>query len=573
MSALKKITVLFMFLAVALFSCKEEVEIKNSLSVSPDTDMVFNASDNKDVTLTVTTDAERWSYTAPDWVIAKQSENTLVVNVSDNSGEERTGSISFNAGTADEVKINILQRKSGEDGGDEIEEGKIAASIKDESGKSDIRCSFNEITKGITLKLKLTLAEALQSDASVSVFIDKEYLNEYNFIHNTSYVIIPDNSLNVVEWPVTISAGSNEAELSIEIDGKDWTFATQYLLPLKVKVLSGDIDFLNKDSRVNYIISKSKYKEIKQMCVMEINDANPLNVLEYKLADGSYFFDAVVLFSGNMGWDADANAVRFNARTGQAVINKNIAALLNEWETYIKPIHDAGIKVYMGIMPHHTAAGITTLSQYGCKMFAQEMAQIIKDCQMDGVFLDEEYVKDDGHPMDPAWGGDLFHPTDGSYFAFQMSKQMDLVCDWPTEVVVYQYNLPELENWKTITDHEDPSFQMSPSEYAEIQVANYGGQGEPLEGQTLKNCTGASIELNRLGSISERYAREIKEAGYGWIMYFAFNPDKTHPLYTSDALNYFKEAARGCYDIELNNPTCYYKKYGEGVYDTKKYFY
>ena len=35
----------------------------------------------------------------------------------------------------------------------------------------------------------------------------------------------------------------------------------------------------------------------------------------------------------------------------------------------------------------------------------------------------------------------------------------------------------------------------------------------------------------------------------------------------------FKETARGCYDQELIEPTGYYKKIGQGVYDSNRYEY
>lgn len=572
MKLFKKIAGMFLFLTLGLASCKEEVEIKNSLSVSPDTALEFNATDNKSVTLTVTTDADKWTYSAPEWIKAEQSGNSLSVNVADNTGEARSGSITFSAGTADQVKINVLQHEPGDDGGDEEGEGeKIAGTIKDASGENDVKVTLDKATNSATVSLKLTVAEALKSDANVSVFIDEQYVDEYNYVNNASCVILPSNTLTATEWPITIAGGTSEAELSIEINGADLSHANKYLLPLKVKVISGDVAFANTESRVNYVINKVNPKEVKQMCIMEFNDANPLSVLEYKLEDGSYFFDALVLFSGNMGWDAGTQSVRFNARTNEPVINQNTDALVREWETYLKPIHDAGIKVYMGIMPHHTRAGIKTLSYDGCKWFAEEVAQIIKDCQMDGVFLDEEYVGSDGGAMSSEWASPVASAYgSGAYFAYQMKKQMALVCDWPTEVAVYTYSLGW--GWKTVVDHEDET-EHTVAEYADIMVADYGGKAYPVGDQTLKNCTGASLQLNYGNSISESSAKQVKEDGYGWIMYFAFNPDPNHRNYTSGATATFKNVARGCYGQELIEPTHYYKKIGEGKYDPNRYAY
>ena len=579
MKLFKKMAGMCMFLALGFASCSDDetVEIKNSLSVSPDAAIEFNATGNESVTLTVKTDADKWAYQAPEWITAEQSGETLVVNAKDNTGTEaRNGSIVFSAGTAEQVKINVLQHEPDTDnGGDgDVDEDKIEGSITDEGGLNEVKITFTKDMTNTTAKVKIALAEAPKADVNVNVIMDKEYLTEYNVANGTSYELLPDEALTATEWPVTIAAGSKDAEVSIAIDGTNLAPVGKFLLPLKAEVTAdSEVQFKKAESRVNYILNKVNPKEIKQMCIMEFNDANPLSVLEYKLADGSYFFDALVLFSGNMGWDAGSQSVRFNARTGEPVINTNTDALVREWQTYIKPIHDAGIKVYMGIMPHHTQAGITTLSYDGCKWFAEEMAEIIRDCQLDGVFLDEEYVGSDGGTMTAEWSTPRASKYgSGAYFAYQMKKQMAAVCSWPTDVAVYTWSLGG--NWKTVIDHEDQS-EHTVAEYADIMVANYGDVGRPDGNQTLKQCTGSSIELNRgYGSMTEDEARGIKAQGYGWMMWFAFNPDPNHNLYNGNkALPMFKETARGCYDQELIEPTGYYKKIGQGVYDPNRYEY
>lgn len=569
MKIFKRIAGMFMFLALGLASCSEDVEIKNSLSVSPDKALEFNAKENADVTLTVTTDADKWTYSAPEWIIAKQEGNTLKVNVEDNAADARSGSITFSAGTADQVKINVMQHEAEEgEGGGDVEGEKIAGNIKDASGETNVNVTFDKVTNKASVTLKLTFAEALKSAADVMVYIDKEYLDEYNALNGANTVILKDEALTAQEWPVNIASGQTETELVIEVDGAQLNYSSKYLLPLKVKAVSDNVSFAVKESRVNYVFTKVNPKEVKQMCIMEFNDANPLNVLEYKLADGTYFFDALVLFSGNMGWDAGTNSVRFNARTNEPVINYNTDALIKEYETYIKPIHDAGIKVYMGIMPHHTRAGIKTLSYNGCKWFAEEMAQIIKDCHMDGVFLDEEYVGSDGGQMTAEWST----PANGTgeYFAYQMKKQMKAVVPWDTEVAVYTYSLGW--GWSGVTDKDDNT-KHTVASYADIMVADYGMAASPKGDQTKKNCTGASLELNRWsgGAMDVERAQNIKKNGYGWVMYFAFNPDPNHSNYTEQATGYFKAAAKGFYDQELQEPTHYYKKLGQGKYDPKRY--
>lgn len=558
---------LALFLSFGLVSCEEQaVDETNTLSVEPSAPITFAAEGNEDVTLTVTTDADEWEYDAPEWVIATKDGNELTVGVEDNTTpDSMAGRITFTAGNAEPVHVTVTQEGAGQ-GGDDPEGEDISGSIMDESGETDVKIKIGKETS-VTANLRFTLAEASDEQVSVKVYIDADYLAEYDYIHGSTSTLLPESALEADSWTVNVEAGQTETTLPIAIDGNSLAYSTNYLLPLAVEVTAGNVSIVKSASRVNYAVVRQNPKEVKQMVIFEFNDANPLSALEYKLEDGSYFFDAVVLFSGNMGWNANTGRVEFNSRTNEPVINSNTEALISEWQTYLKPIHDAGIKVYMGIMPHHTAAGITTLSYWGCEEFAKEMAQIIHDCQMDGVFLDEEYVGSDGGPMTEEWSTPR---ASGSYFAYQMSKQMDAVCDWETEVAIYQYGA--LSSIEEVTDHVTGETH-DPAEFADIMVADYGQSAYPMGNQTLKNCSGISLQLNYGHTYSEENARQLKEEGYGWIMYFAFNPDPTHNLYTSQATGVFQEVARGCYDQELIPPTHYYKKIGQGQYDPNRYPY
>ena len=83
-----------------LLSCEEQepiAEETNTLEVTPSDPISFLASGNAAVTLTVTTDADSWDYTAPEWIVATQEENTLSVNAKDNTEASRRGSAVSNS--------------------------------------------------------------------------------------------------------------------------------------------------------------------------------------------------------------------------------------------------------------------------------------------------------------------------------------------------------------------------------------------------------------------------------------------------------------------------------------------
>ena len=48
--------------------------------------------------------ADSWDYTAPEWIVATQEENTLSVNAKDNTEASRVGRIEFIAGNAEQCR-------------------------------------------------------------------------------------------------------------------------------------------------------------------------------------------------------------------------------------------------------------------------------------------------------------------------------------------------------------------------------------------------------------------------------------------------------------------------------------
>lgn len=392
-------------LAMVISSCEEDVTKTNTLSVVPSAPLVFNASGNDPVTLTVTTDADDWSFTKPEWVTAAKNGNELSVNVLENaSNESNAGRITFTAGNAKPVKINVVQ--NGQEDGPVIPEGKTGLSLKDESGKKDVTVSIGT-ENAAAAKIVFTLEKACEHDARIEVIVDEDYLSEYDYIHGTSSTLLPESAVIADPWEVTVAAGQTTAELPLSFDGNSLEYRVKYLLPLTVKVVSGDVSPVVSSSRVNYTVTRLKPKAVKQMVFIETNDVNPLNALEVLLEDGTPFFDAVVLFSGNLAWDATSGdgegAVRFNHRTDLHPINGNNELLLAEWKTYLKPLRDAGIKVYMGLMPHHSQATLSSLSKWGAEQFAKELAEIAYTCQLDGYCFDGEYGGNAGGEMDAKW--------------------------------------------------------------------------------------------------------------------------------------------------------------------------
>ena len=147
---------------------------------------------------------------------------------------------------------------------------------------------------------------------------------------------------------------------------------------------------------------------------------------------------------------------------------------------------------------------------------------------------------------------------------YELKVALKESCNWPTEVSFYDlgnlYNLPEVDGHKQ-------------SEFVDFHVADYGRASRPFGDLTLKQCSGASIQLNYGNTISQSTAEQIKNAGYGWIMWFAFDPSGTGTVNNNrtHSVKQFNNVARGCYGQGLKEPTGVYNKIGEGKYDPKRY--
>ena len=135
---------------------------------------------------------------------------------------------------------------------------------------------------------------------------------------------------------------------------------------------------------------------------------------------------------------------------------------------------------------------------------------------------------------------------------YELKVALKESCSWPTEVSFF--------DWGSLYD-------------VDFHVANYGSASGPFGDLTLKQCSGASIQLNYGNTISQSKAEQIKNAGYGWIMWFAFDPSGTGSINNNrtHSVNQFKNVARGCYGQELKEPTGVYNKIKEGKYDPERH--
>lgn len=532
--------------AVVLVACNKSDE-QNTLSVTPDSSIEFAATGNDAFVLNITTDANEWSFTAPEWIEAVKGETSLMLNVNDNTtGEELIGRIIISAGNATPVKIAVTQLA-----GNGKPDGTVIGGLT--ADNTSFVVSSDE---AFTVDFKIVLDEVANSDIVFTLSIDEDYLAEYNYLNNESHVLFPVKNV-VFEKNITVKAGSKESSATLTLNPEGLAFATGYLVPLVAKSSAYS---LKEDGRLNLVVMKAIERDVRNVVYFEVNDTNPLNALEYKLSDGTPFFDAVILFAANINYDSVDDVVYLHN-------NPNVQALLDESDVYIQPLRKAGIKVYLGLLGNHDAAGLCQLSDWGAAEWAKEVALVCKEYKLDGVNLDDEYSSN------PISGNKWFTSRSaqaGGRLCYELKKALKRECSWPTEVSFFDWGY--LYSFGNVVDQETKE-EHQPSEFVDFHVANYGGASSPFGGLTLKQCSGASIQLNYGNSISETKAASVKENGYGWIMWFAFDPSGTGGIRSNreHSINQFRNVAKACYDLELLAPTGVYNKIGEGKYDPERH--
>ena len=519
------------------------------LDVTPWEQIVFYADGNETVELTVATNAAEWTYEVPEWLDARRDGDCLLLDVRQNdTGVERSGEVVISAGPR-EIRIAVIHRLAPDPS------RPVPGVLKDETGRTDVPLPVGG-EESVTAYVRLELEQALESASWAEVAFDAAYIEEYNALHGTDYRLFPAERVSLagngrIEIPAYRSS-SDAAAVALDLGGFGIAPGESYLVPLRIVRTSDNISVGAQFSRVNYLLTRSSDKEVRNVLFFEVNDVNPLNALEYEIEDGRMFFDAVVLFAANIRYNEEDRFVYLHN-------NPNVQALLDETDTFLQPLRKRGIKVYLGLLGDHTPAGLGNLSAFGAREWAREVAEAVRKYRLDGVSLDDEYTR--------GTASSEWLTTPSPQAASRLCRELKLAlteaCPWQTDVSVYQYGM--LRELQTVEGH-------APGEFVDLLVADYGFTTRPAAGMTLRQCSGKSLQLNRGGTISEEEARGIRDKGYGWLMWFAFNPapgmknsnfGKTLPK--------LQAAARGLYGAELIMPAGYYKKVGEGRYDPLRY--
>lgn len=164
------------------------------------------------------------------------------------------------------------------------------------------------------------------------------------------------------------------------------------------------------------------------ICYVEVNNSNMLNVGSYTLQDSNkQLFDIAIIFAGNINYDTSKSRAYI-------ANNNNVTKVLNNIETYVKPLQQKGIKVLLDILGNHQGAGLANFpNREAARDFALQIANTVYTYGLDGIDLDDEYA---------GYGNNgTGQPNDGSFVMFlqELKKAM------PDKLITF-YNIGPVIN-------------------------------------------------------------------------------------------------------------------------------
>lgn len=566
---------------------KVSVQVKQSardmVEVTPSEPLTFSWNDAEGVALEVTTTADSWDAAvetgAESWINIQKEGTTLTISVEVNGSEsERSGKVTVSAGNAEPVEIQVTQTGK---------PAPVNGQLADQTSTDDpVRVTMKQGATAYTVTPVLKLTSALEDAGSMTLYYDEQVLNNWNeFGGSPQCTRLPEDSYTLPEEGFTIPAGQTNVQLPIEINLENLEYETSYMLVLRVESKSENIGEVTYGTDgLRYIITTAKapakpvdHSTRKNVAILEVNDVNPLSLLEVKFTDGSLFFDGVVLFSSNIQYNADGNYV-------ELYHNPNVQTLLEQRDTYIKPLQDAGIEVYLSILGNWTPAWVSNLLPATAQDFAEQVKETVDYYHLDGVFLDDEYKGQYGEGE----YSDLFYPYSTYYgdlepqyseFGYFLKQALKTLA-WNPKVILYQINE---EEWREV-------YGTPVNEYLDLLIPDHNGKRAQYFGPSNMdiakenmayiswNCRtygfGNAANTNLPGINNSAVSGSLE---YGnWVGWYNLNLDPTsgdgYFNWMNNTVRMMQFYAYYAFDgAEIATPTGYYEKtnpgQGDGLYN------
>lgn len=277
---------------------------------------------------------------------------------------------------------------------------------------------------------------------------------------------------------------------------------------------------------------------------IEVNNTNPLQTQNFRLKKANkYLFDGVILFSSN---------VNFSKRDNEVYIhnNDNVQAILNNYDHYIKPLKDKGIKVFLSLLGNHDGSGLANMSDARCRDFAKAIADTLDKYNLDGVFFDDEYSE---YNKDlAAQGFEGFQNRGSSACASRLAYETKKAIGdrW---TIAYKYG-----SFNSLNDIDG----VKPGQYIDYVLTDYGvvgtwsGNSAAYPGTTQRQWGVASVNMG--GYTNMTFLKQSRSGKYGALM--IYNLDQVSGNYGYVYYDTLLKIAKNLFDDELEVDETRYTK-------------
>lgn len=239
------------------------------------------------------------------------------------------------------------------------------------------------------------------------------------------------------------------------------------------------------------------------ICYVEVNNNNMLNAGSYTLQNsGKQLFDVAIIFAANINYDVSKNRAYISN-------NNNVTKVLNDVNTYVRPLQQKGIKVLLDLLGNHQGAGISNFpNREAAKDFALQIANTVYTYGLDGVDLDDEYA---------GYGNNGTGPANSSSFVMLLQELKSVM---PDKLITFYYLGPATTrqnyNGDKAGNYIDYSWNPYYGTYSAPNVPPLDNSKLSAAATWIQNTNPQSTSVATLTSL----ANNTKNDGYGVFMWY-----------------------------------------------------